>query len=216
MPSSAFRKFERNMLVDVDRIIETHGNLNHDGRGRRGLGHITRGGVLMLCAAWELYVEEVILEGIQFVIANVDLPNALPKDVQKELARAVKESKHDLKPLELAGEGWKSLYRNHAHETLAGLNTPKSGNLDPLFKRFLGVPSISGNWTVGAQTINDFVGVRGDIAHRGRDARYVTINRLAEYKRVISSAAIDTDNFLSEFLRDSTPGMARPWNRRQA
>ena len=25
MPSSAFRKFERNMLVDVDRIAETHG-----------------------------------------------------------------------------------------------------------------------------------------------------------------------------------------------
>ena len=204
------------MLVDVDRIIETHGNLNHDGRGRRGLGHITRGGVLMLCAAWELYVEEVILEGIQFVIANAVLPNDLPKDVQKELARAVKESKHDLKPLELAGEGWKSLYRNHANETLAGLNTPKSGNLDPLFKRFLGVPSISGNWTVGAQVINDFVGVRGDIAHRGRDARYVTINRLSEYKRVISSAAIDIDNFLSEFLRDSTLGIARPWNRRQA
>ena len=216
MPSNAFRKFERNMLVDVDRIVEAHGNLNHNGRGRRGLGHITRGGVLMLCAAWELYVEEVIREGVQFFVASVDLPNALPKDVQKELSRAVKESKHDLKPLELAGEGWKNLYRNHAQETLTRLNTPKSGNLDSLFKRFLGVPSISATWTKGAQTINDFVGVRGDIAHRGRDAHYVKIGKLSEYKDVISSAAIDTDNYLSEFLRDSTPGGARPWNRRQA
>jgi hypothetical protein len=215
MPSNAFRKFERNMLVDVDRIIETHGNLNHDGRGKRGLGHITRGGVLMLCAAWELYIEEVILEGVQFFFASVDLPNALPRDVQKELARAVKESKHDLKPLELAGEGWKNLYRNHTNETLAGLNTPKSGNLDPLFKRFLGANSISGNWSSGAQAINAFVGVRGDIAHRGRDARYVTIGKLSGYKGLVSLAAIETDNYLSEFLRDNTPGVARPWNRRQ-
>jgi hypothetical protein len=27
IPSSAFRKFERNVLVDVDRIMETHGKL---------------------------------------------------------------------------------------------------------------------------------------------------------------------------------------------
>ena len=169
----------------------------------------------MLCTAWELYVEEVILEGVQFFVSNVDAPNELPKDVQKELARTVKESKHDLKPLELAGEGWKSLYQNHADETLVGLNTPKSGNLDSLFKKLLGVSSISENWGVGAPTINDFVGVRGDIAHRGRAVSYVKISKLTEYKKTVSSAAMDTDNFLSEFLKDKTPGRSRPWNRRQ-
>jgi len=50
MPSTSFLKFETNMLTDVDRIISSHTQLNHDGRGRRGLGHITRSGVLMLCA----------------------------------------------------------------------------------------------------------------------------------------------------------------------
>ncbi len=215
MPSSAFQKFERNMLVDVDRTIEAHANLNHDGRGKRGLGHITRGGVLILCTAWELYLEEVIPEGIRFFIDRIESPIGLPKDVKKELARTVKASKHELKPLELAGEGWKNLYRNHANETLAGLNTPKSENLDRLFKRLLGVPSISGSWSVGAQTINDFVKIRGEIAHRGRDASYVNILQLSAFKKVIVSAAIDTDNHLAGFLRDNTPGTARPWNRRQ-
>src|SRR3546814_10958362 len=73
-----------------------------------------------------------LLEGVEFFLRKIDLPNALPKDVQKELSRSVKESKHELKPLELAGEGWKSLYRNHAQETLSGLNTPNSGNLDQI------------------------------------------------------------------------------------
>ena len=79
MLSSAFQKFERNMVVDVDRTIAAHANLNHDGRDRRGLGHITRGGVLNLCAAWELYLDEVILEGILFLIDRIESPTAFPR-----------------------------------------------------------------------------------------------------------------------------------------
>ncbi|WP_197030545.1 HEPN domain-containing protein, partial [Halomonas sp. BC04] len=110
MPSASFRKFENNLLIDVDRIIDSHYHLNHDGGGKRGLGHITRSGVLMLCAAWELYIEEVLLEGVDYFTHQLDSPKGLPKPVQKEIARSVKEAKHDLKPLELAGEGWKDLY----------------------------------------------------------------------------------------------------------
>ena len=50
------------MLTDVGRIISSHAQLNHDGHGKWGLGHISHSGVLMLCAAWELYIEEVMLE----------------------------------------------------------------------------------------------------------------------------------------------------------
>lgn len=164
MPSASFKKFELNLLVDVDRIIESHADLNHDGRGRRALGHITRSGVLMPCAAWELYVEEVLFEGVEYFISKLDSPRELPKPVQQELSRTVKESKHELKPLELAGEGWKSLYRNHVKEVLQGLNTPNSGNLDPLFKRFLGIDKVSDWWSLGKDVVNDFVTARG-ISH---------------------------------------------------
>ena len=214
MPSSSFRKFENNLLVDVDRIIGSHAYLNHDGRGRRALGHITRSGVLMLCAAWELYVEEVLVEGANYFISKLDSPRELPKPVQQELARTVKESKHELKPLELAGEGWKSLYRNHITEVLQGLNTPKSGNLDPLFKRFLGIDKVSDWWSLGKDVVNAFVEARGDIAHRGRDASYVTIVNLRTYKTQIIATALDMDNELTEFLCVHTPGTERPWRRR--
>src|SRR3546814_9503786 len=85
---------------------------------------------------------------------------------------------------------WSSDVCSSDLETLSGLNTPKSGNLDPIFKRFLGVPSISSNWPTDAQAVNDFVSVRGDIAHRGRDASYVKINKLSDYKALVSSTAI--------------------------
>jgi len=96
-----------------------------------------------------------------------------------------------------------------------GFVVDRVSSLDPLFKRLLGVPSISANWSAGAQAVNDFVSRRGDIAHRGKDARYVAINNLWNYKTLVSTAALDTDNYLAEFLRDNFPGNARPWNRRQ-
>ena len=214
MPSASFLKFESNMLTDVDRIINSHAQLNHNGKGRRGLGHITRSGVLMLCAAWELYVEEVMLEGVTYFSENHDNPKDLPKSVQKELSSHVKDSKHELKPLELAGEGWKSLYVNHANQVLKGLNTPKSSNLDPLFKRFLGVKELSICWSLGTQVVNNFVSTRGDIAHKGSQAQYITINNLKNYKTQIQATALDVDNMLTEFLCTETPGNERPWRRR--
>ncbi|WP_197030532.1 HEPN domain-containing protein, partial [Halomonas sp. BC04] len=179
-----------------------------------GLGHITRSGVLMLCAAWELYIEEVLLEGVDYFTHQLDSPKGLPKPVQKEIARSVKEAKHDLKPLELAGEGWKDLYRNHVTDCIKGLNTPKSTNLDPLFKKFIGVNEVSSWWSLGKKTINDFVTSRGDIAHKGRDAHYVTIIKLKEYRRQVKKTALDVDNELTEYLCQATPGVERPWRRR--
>lgn len=60
MASHAFGAFQYN-LVDVERLIESHGALSGTGQGRRGLGHLTRAGVVLLCAAWELYLEHVLL-----------------------------------------------------------------------------------------------------------------------------------------------------------
>ncbi len=213
MPSSALQKFERNMLVDVDRIIESHGQLNHDGLGRRGLGHITRSGVLMLCAAWELYLEELLVESVRTLIRRADIPTQLPQHVQKEISKTVRESKHELKPLELAGDGWKTVYDNHTTQTIQGLNTPKSTNIDPLFKRFVGIENLSNSWSIGEEALNAFVTARGDIAHRGRDAGYITIINLHEYRAQILRCVIDTDNAMADFIQRKSIG-GSPWRRR--
>ena len=142
MPSAALKKFETNLLVDVDRIIESHCQLNHEGYGRRGLGHITRSGVLMLCAAWELYVEELLVESARILRDRAPSPDQLPLPVQKEIAKAVKESKHELKALELAGDGWKTVYGNHVNQCASALNTPKSTNLDALFEHLVGMAGV--------------------------------------------------------------------------
>ena len=214
MPSRSFMNFRNYLLVDVDRIIKTHEIINHDGSGRRGLGHITRSGVLMLCAAWEVYMEEVLVEGIGYVIQKASTPDELPKQVRKELSKAVKNTSNQLEPLKLAGEGWKDYYLFLAKSILQGFHTPKPEKLDHLFKQLLGIESVSEWWTMENSDLNEFIAVRGEIAHRGRAASYVKLANLKWYKEWIYQTALEVDNELTVYLRDITSGSDRPWKRR--
>jgi len=73
---------------------------------------------------------------------------------------------------------------------------------------------LSSCWSLGKGVVNDFVSTRGDIAHTGSQAQYVTINNLKTYKAQIESIALDVDNMLTEYLCIKTPGTERQWRRR--
>lgn len=211
MASSAFGAFQFN-LVDVDRLIESHGVLSGTGQGRRGLGHVTRGGVVMLCAAWELYLEHVLLEGLRFAIYSTGSPADLPTPVQKELSGFVKGHKHELKPLQLSGDGWRDVLGDRATNLVGDLNTPKAGPVNQLFNRLLGIEQLSACWSIGADAVDEFVTARGDIAHRGRHSGYVQMGRLRTHKENMHSAAVDTDNCVAKYVRDNFPVPRKPWN----
>ncbi|ELE6601129.1 hypothetical protein RMQ50_004420 [Vibrio alginolyticus] len=213
MPSEAFRKFRHN-LGDVERLITAHDELSPNHRGKRALGHINRSGVIMLCAAWEVYCEEVLVECVKYISSNLDTPNELPTPVKKHLSKLVKDAKVETKPMELAGEGWRGLYVSYSQQESKSVNSPKTTVLEPLYKRFIGLDSLSDYWTVGGQYISDFVAVRGDIAHNGRSAEYVKINRLIEYKDVILATAKEMDNQLCTYTFSLLPSHSiQPWRR---
>ncbi|MBT9155022.1 MAG: hypothetical protein DDT39_01712 [Firmicutes bacterium] len=211
MPSNAFNAFRYN-AVDVTRLIQSHGKLHAGAPGKKALGHITRSGVVMLCAAWELYAESLLVESVEFLVAKCQSPTELPLDVQKELARHVKESKHELKSLALANDGWRGVLVAHAKLWCDGLNTPKAGPLNDLFQKLLGVSKLSSGWSCGDSKINDFVGVRGDIAHRGRYADYITLQELKEYLELIDKIAVETDNAIALHIKAISPQKKKPWN----
>ena len=210
MASNALGSLDYN-IVDVDRLIASHGELHDGNRGRKGLGHITRSGVVMLCASWELYVEMLLQEAANFLAGAVLLATDLPTEVQKQLSAVVKSDKNELGPIKLAGDGWKSVFCQHVTSRAESLNTPKSGKLIPLFLQLLGVDDISRAWSTGVQPLDDFVSVRGDIAHRGRHAQYVPIGKLQEYREQIRQYAVETDDFLAEHLKSITPARKKPW-----
>ena len=64
----------------------------------------------MLCAAWERYIEDVLLDSAKYLSGNLDSPKTLPKDVQKTIAKEIKKDDHELRCLDLAGDGWKAFH----------------------------------------------------------------------------------------------------------
>ena len=159
---------------------QTHADIQNGNPGNMGLGHLTRAGVLLLCAAWELYVEELVVEAVQKSIDRCTTPDGLPTSVQKTIADYVRASKHQLKPLHMAGDGWKTIYLDIARETIVALNTPKRHNIDQIYRALVGIEDVSANWSHGTDAVNDFVEARGDVAHRGSDAGNIHMNRLRD------------------------------------
>ena len=214
MPSNALTKFENKMLDDVDRLVDSHNQLNPPGPGRRSLGHFTRSGVFMLCASWELYVEELAVEIATNLVDRANDPNELPLDARKRLSLLVKTHKDELMPLNLAGYGWRDVYLTHVQQTVDALNTPKSGPIDYMYQRLLGWESPSKKWKRGKNFIDKFVDIRGAIAHQGRDAPYVPIEDLKKkYILGISATVIDHDNAACDFIYGIWKDR-RPWRRR--
>ncbi|UWR21474.1 HEPN domain-containing protein [Sulfitobacter sp. S190] len=202
-------------MPDVQKLLKTHEELNPPGRGRRHLGHITRSGVLSLSSAWELYVEDVTIECAEFLIAGSDVPDALPNRVKGQLVKTAKSDKHDFGVLLLCGEGWKNVFLSAVRQNCSILNTPKFGQISSLFHDWLGVDAndLENAWSYSREDLNNFVSLRGEIAHRGPDAPYVRRNELRNKVELIDRLTIETDNFLRNYLRRVATANRSPWNR---
>ncbi|MGV0998856.1 MAG: HEPN domain-containing protein [Fluviibacter sp.] len=212
MASSAFNEFRYNVL-DAKRLHQAHGIVSLGTPGKKGLGHLTRSGVVMLCAAWERYNESVIVEAVSYLAKEIRDPNNLPLAVRKHLSAIAKQHLHELKPMELAGDGWRKLYVAQAIDETSSLNTPKSGKLKDLYERLTGLTDVSAFWTIGAKPVDDFVSARGDIAHNGRKAPYITTGTLQYYIQIIEQVASEHDNKFCDHLKAASGSTYQPWRR---
>ena len=213
MPSRSLRVFEGNLLRDVDRLIELHDKLTATASGKKGLGHLTRSAFFLLCAAWEVYVEELLLETTHYFVTLLDSPFELPRETRKFLSSHVKNNKDESTPLKLAGDGWKQLLKDIVKTEISSLNTPKTINIDPLYSKCCGYKDISSEWTCGSQYIDDFVRVRGAIAHTGSNAQYIRIGNAKTAIATIKKTTVEMDNALATHINAITK-KGLPWNRR--
>lgn len=211
MPSQAYREFRYN-LMDALRLSQAHTELSKKTPGKKGLSHLTRSGVVMLCAAWERYHEAVIVEAVGYLAKETRDPNNLPLSVRKNLSAVAKNHKHDLKPMELAGEGWRTLYVALATDETDSLNTPKSTKLKNIYESLTGLSDVTTLWTNGAKVVDDFVSTRGNIAHKGRNSPYIYANELENYISMIVTIVTEHDNKFCEYLT-SVAKAYQPWNR---
>ena len=212
MPSNAYVNF-LHIRIDVLKLVETHSFYVQNKRGRKKLGHLTRSAVVMLCAAWERYNEDLLLESISYLSKVTYDVNNLNKQIKKTISLKVKNDKNEIKPIELAGDGWKSVWLNYAKLETELLNTPKSIKLKLLFNTYLGLPDYTALWrTCTPSEIDEFVSDRGAIAHNGNRTPYIPMKKLRQYQDLIIKNVIKIDTNMALELKNLSGLSVLPWS----
>ncbi|MFZ0597918.1 MAG: HEPN domain-containing protein [Flavobacterium sp.] len=211
MPSNAYINF-LHIRIDVLKLIETHSNYTQNRRGRKNLGFLTRSAVVMLCAAWERYNEDLLIESVEYLSDNINDINILNKQIKKTISLKVRKDLDESKPIELAGLGWKAVWLNYATTETKLLNTPKSDKLNLLYLTYLGINKYSNMWkTNNTDEIDDFVSDRGAIAHNGNKASYITMTKLRKYQDLIIDNVIEIDSKMAIELKNMSGLGILPW-----
>jgi hypothetical protein len=177
MPSKARTTLAANK-DDLDRLWELHEQEAGTKPGRKyNVDVLNRAAVVMVCAAWEAYCEDIVTEAIAMIAADCQDPTLLPVYLKTHVARRVKTSPHDHAPWDMAGDGWRTLLSTNASDAVKKLtgswNTPKTAQVNDLFSTSLGITEISSKWKwaknpvdATKKKLDDFVSLRGEIAHR--------------------------------------------------
>lgn len=190
---------------------------------RRGAGlgtcssrTIIRSAVVLLAACWEAYVEDLLTQAFDFLVANAPSGKHLPKRLRQLVAKAIADNKNELKMWDLAGSGWKNKLEAHAAEIIARhvgrFNTPKAQNTQDVFHNVLGIVDVTQEWgELGEHTreeareqLNEFITARGAIAHGDPDAEEISDKELLRFINLVMNLAIMTGNVVRKHVQEIT------------
>lgn len=215
MPSKSREKFTENSK-DVERLLKIHTDVAGDAPGRKwGVEVLNKSAVILVCAVWEAYVEDVLHEALDHVSAKLTDPSKLPLELRKLIAKQVRDDKNDLAPWNLAGAGWQGQLAKNLESLKArftgGWNTPKSNPVKELFENALGLADVTASWKRTTLTVakarkklDDYVKLRGDIAHRSKAASSVTKDQASEFLEHVQRLVEFTDSAVSAHVKTFT------------
>ena len=162
-------------IDDVKRLLKLHDaeTKRHSGRPSRQIEFFKRAAIILSVTAWESFIEDTIRScGRQRIAAAAspfEVEGTFNSIAQSWLQQAPKPP--DL--ADWAGEGWKGILINRLEADLKALNTPSSGNVKALSKRYLdGDITMSWSWkgtsvAIAASRFDKLIRLRGEFAHRG-------------------------------------------------
>ena len=172
------------LLSDVDSLLDLHPASNDHKPGTStalGYGPLLRSGVALCYTAWEVYVEEALIETVEWLLENLE-PQELPKAMREWVAKDRPD------PWLFVGDSWRaeSLRRVQAHiegddEGRYGFNAARVGKVIRLYTDILGFDPLSSvtwqNKTNAAvkNGVADLFTIRGEIVHKGATPGYLNL-----------------------------------------
>lgn len=168
--SLAYSRTFDSLMQDVQNLVTLHpSQQGTPGRPAGDTGPLLRSTIVLLHTAWENYVEQVAIEGLTFLLAEIgDDHGKLPTPMVQKLATLKN-------PWALAGKGWQLQARLAVEQTAGKLNTPNVNNSEDLLDLAVGLPNaihrISWQKMSRKKVVNnvdEFVhDIRGEIVHKG-------------------------------------------------
>lgn len=220
MPSKAKNTFDENK-EDVDQLWVIHQEVAGQGPGRKhGVEVLNRAAIVFITACWESFVEDLAKEAFDFLMTNVPSALNVPSKVRDLATRQIFEQKDSRKVWDLADSGWRALLAAHKAATLdrwiGTLNTPKAAQVNSLFEELLGIPKLSAGWRWQNMTqakaehmLDNYISIRGDIAHRVAHNTTVYKNWGTQYLDHVTSLVAKSETIVAAHLVAVTG--EQPW-----
>jgi RiboL-PSP-HEPN len=215
MASQARRAFDQS-AKDIDLLLEVHQHLGANEQSKRSRREVlNKAAIVLITAIWEAYCEDIAAEALNHMITKAKSATDLPKDLKKKIASQLKNNENEIAIWELADAGWKRVCSLRldalTQDRNRRLNTPKSGQIDELFAMAIGLKKVSSSWkwrgmTVeqARQKLDEYVALRGEIAHRGGAAKNVQKSQVEDYFNHVKQLVAKTGGCVNSFVKGVT------------
>ena len=167
-------------LPDVQTLIDLHAQMTGTGPGSRPreVQVLSRSAIVLACAYWEAFCEDLIAEALNHFAKHAKTAAHLPNVLKKTIGKSLDTDKHELAMWAIADDGWRDVLRARAvkfrDDADRSLNSPKTREVKNFFEKELGLEDVTKTWswsnnpvTHTTARLDNFVALRGTIAHRG-------------------------------------------------
>lgn len=196
--------------------MSIHESIAGKSAGRKfGVGCLNKGAIVLTCAVWEAFIEDLCEEAVEHVATHLNDPTLLPDDLKQAINKelAIETSKI----WNATCGGWQVTLRNHL-KTIKGkywehnaFNSPKPDNVDNLFNKTLGLNTLSDSWRWQGATADrtkdrliEFIELRGDIAHRNASSNAINKTRCQAFLQLVLKLAEKTDEAVNTHVHNLT------------
>jgi hypothetical protein len=215
MVSKARTAFDKN-AQDIERLLALHESVGGSSAGRRyGLEVLNKSAIILITAFWEAYCEDIASEALKHIVEHAHDAGKLPVELKKAVAKGLKADPHELAIWKLADKTWRQYLLDRFGEMTAErnkkLNTPKTQQIETLFREAVGIENVSNTWKWRNMTperatrkLDRMVTLRGAIAHRGSNSATVTKTQVTDYFDFIKKITAKTGMAINQHVRAAT------------
>lgn len=207
-------------INDVRRIMKITGRASSKKPDKRIL---RKGAIVLFTACWEAFIEDLARSAFVFLAKHAKTADKLPGAVKRHMTKKW-TGKEKVDPLEfwiLADAGWKKVLKEHGNgiikQWIGSVNTPNSEVVDNTFECLIGLKNLSNQWQwkgiparSAKKKLNQYIFLRGQIAHRVKADYLITSKLVFEYTDFIFRLAVRSNNAVQKHLHKLTQKV--PWD----